>query len=227
MRVTIVLVLVLVATGCKKSGGHAAKGSATPAAKADDCRAKPLCKKQGACTDKVTVSKDMEQDPDAANGVDVETHTFVDCIATKDEDCRQSDLCKERGYCTAKKEQCVAGSEADCRASTQCKTAGKCKFDPEDTVWGCVVTDADCKASTACAESAACNANKDQNFCKPHDESECRKAPICKKQGKCSMDSSGCITLDEKDCKASEECKTANKCELDLINHECSETKRP
>lgn len=131
------------------------------------CALKPLCKKEGRCTD-----------GDGSK-----------CVASSDDDCARSAACSQQGRCKVGDRLCVAKGDDDCAGSTGCTHGGQCKVNQGR----CVATDhKQCKKAPACRQEGRCKVAPDGR-CHAATKADCQQAEACIGQGRCKAVNGACV----------------------------------
>lgn len=202
---------------CKERCGDAA--AAPSAVAASGCEVGASCATEGACGS--VRSTDGKVEAWGSKGVETTKGTFT-CAPTKPEHCAKAEVCRRRGACTLKNNKCVPGTDAECRASEDCDRRGLCHAVADSPV--CVPSgDSDCAASKDCAYRGHCVAMKGERgafeICGPKTPEVCKGSTACKREGFCSLVTTGrgtriCAPKSAADCKDAEVCRADGRCRL-------------
>ena len=127
------------------------------------------------------------------------------CVIENNEQCAQSKACSERGQCVLVERKSSGMSYYSvCRATRQnhCEESGEC-----ETFGRCSLYEGFCVG----------------------DESGCRGAVVCKRDGKCSPAASKgpCVVRSESDCEASLGCNESGECAFDPARGTCTGRDQP
>ena len=196
-KLCLLLLALLVASGCEKMEGDACSGNDCGTAlvclnaKCKKCEGSDRCKGYGMCAPsngRCEVPAKREDDCKQPHG----TEKYVPCekdgkcavqagvCAATPEACTASKGCKENGSCTPTAGRCLPGKNEDCHGSRICLELGHCTVQNGQ----CALTSsADCARTAGCKAKGLCT--KRDKVCIVGGEDDCLQSSMCKAHGNC------------------------------------------